>query len=42
MYHEEKVIDGVLHWKSDPRGEWTAYTAFQLTQRIISLGGIQK
>lgn len=22
MYYEEKLIDGVLHWRGTPDGEW--------------------
>lgn len=31
MYHEEKVIDGVLCWRGTPDGKWTQYTAEALT-----------
>ena len=34
MYHEEKVINGVLCWRSSPNGTWTQYTPEQLTKRI--------
>ncbi len=37
MYHEEKVINGVLHYRSKPRGEFIAYTAEQLTNQISDL-----
>lgn len=37
MYYEEKVVDGVLCWRSQPDGEWTVYTAQQLTDRLIRL-----
>jgi hypothetical protein len=37
VYYEERVIDGVLHWRNTPDGEWTAYTAAQLTDRLIRL-----
>jgi hypothetical protein len=31
MYHEEKVINGVLCWRGTPDGEWKQYTAEALT-----------
>jgi len=37
MYHEEKVICGVLHWRGTPDGEWHVYSAEQLTSRILEL-----
>lgn len=35
MFYEEKVISGILHWRSTPEGEWTAKTAEQLSEKII-------
>lgn len=35
MFYEEKIINSVLHWRDTPEGEWTAYTAEQLTERLI-------
>jgi len=35
MYHEEKIIDGVLCWRGTPDGEWTQKTAKQLTDMLI-------
>ena len=35
MYHEEKVIDGILCWRGTPDGEWTKYSAKKLTEIII-------
>lgn len=37
MYHEEKIIDGVLCWRGTPRGEFIQYTAEELTQKIVAL-----
>jgi len=34
MYHEEKIIDGILCWRSTPQGDWIAYTAEQLTEKL--------
>ena len=39
MYHEEKVIDGVLSWRGSPDGEWTPYTAAQLTRLLQAAMG---
>lgn len=35
MYYEEKVIDGVLHTRCTPNGEWTPCTAEQLTSMLM-------
>lgn len=37
MYREEKVINGILHWRSQPDGVWYQYTASALTERIIQI-----
>ena len=34
MYHEEKIIDGVLHWRNHPHGDFHPYTAEELTMRL--------
>ena len=34
MYHEEKIIDGVLCHRGLPNDDWTPYTAAQLTARL--------
>ena len=31
MYHEEKIIDGVLHWRGTPDGQFKPYTNKELT-----------
>jgi hypothetical protein len=31
MYYEEKMINGILHWRNDPDGKWTAYTSKELS-----------
>jgi hypothetical protein len=36
MYHEEKVIDGVLHFRTSPNGEWEPHTAVTLTRRVVA------
>lgn len=37
MYYAEKVIDGVLHYKTTPRGQWIPYTQEELSQMVIEL-----
>lgn len=41
MYYEEKIIDGILHWRSTPTGAWIAKTPEQLTIRIEELEAAQ-
>lgn len=33
MYHEEKIIDGVLCWRGTPDGEWQQYSKVELTSK---------
>jgi hypothetical protein len=35
MYYEEKVIDGVLCWRGNPKDEFKPYTAEELTLRVV-------
>lgn len=35
MYYEEKVVDGVLHYKSSPTEGWVSMTPQQLTTKIM-------
>ena len=37
MYHEEKIIDGVLCFRSTPKGLFQPYTAKLLTEKIVKL-----
>ena len=37
MYYEEKIIDGVLHFKYSPDGKWRKFTDKQLTSKIEKL-----
>ena len=37
MYRAYKVIAGVMHIQSMPRGPWRKMTAEELTQRILEL-----
>jgi len=34
MYYEEKMIDGVLHWRGTPDGEWTPVSSQELSKRL--------
>ena len=36
MYHEEKVINGVLCWRGTPDGEWAQYTLEAMTVALTS------
>lgn len=35
MYHEEKVIDGVLCHRSTPTGVWMKYSAEAITAKLM-------
>jgi|ERR1043166_2578251 hypothetical protein len=35
MYYEERLIDGVLHWRGTPDGEWVAVSAERLSSRVV-------
>ena len=37
MYHEERVIDGILCWRGTPDGEWIQFTPKALTEIIAAL-----
>lgn len=34
MYYEEQIVNGVLCWRSTPNGEWTRFTAQELTDKL--------
>ena len=36
MFYEEKIIDGILHWRIDPDDEFKAYTLKELSERYVS------
>jgi hypothetical protein len=36
MYYEEKVIDGVLCYRTTPDGEWYQLSAQALTERLMN------
>ena len=31
MYYEECVIDGILHYRTNPKGEWKSFSLSELT-----------
>ena len=33
MYYEEKIIDGIMHYRTNPNGQWRAYTIKELSTR---------
>lgn len=35
MFHEEKIINGVLMWRSTPNGEWLPVSLEVVTKRLI-------
>ena len=37
MHYEEKVIDGVLHWRGTPNGKWQKCTDGQITAKYEEL-----
>lgn len=34
MFYEERFIDGVLCWRNRPDGEWTAFSAYELSEML--------
>lgn len=37
MYYEEKIINGVMHWRGSPDDEFTPYTIEELSRRYSEL-----
>lgn len=37
MYYEEKLIDGILHFRSTPDAEFEPYTLTELSRRYVEL-----
>ena len=35
MYYVEKVINGVLHYKTTPNGKWKPISVEELTKRVV-------
>jgi hypothetical protein len=36
MYHEERVIDGILNWRGTPDGEFKPYGQRELTRILLN------
>lgn len=36
MYHEERMVDGVMCYRTDPNDNFTPYTLEQLSQRYAA------
>ena len=34
MFYEEKMIDGVLHWRGTPTGDWQPVSPRELAEKI--------
>lgn len=37
MYYEEVLINGIVYYRGDPRGEFRAYTLEELSERYMRL-----
>jgi len=37
MYYVEMLIDGQLHYRNTPQGQWVEFTSKMLNDRIIEL-----
>lgn len=37
MYYQEKIINGILHCRHTPNGEWVELTKEAMTEKIIKL-----
>lgn len=35
MYHDERLIKGILHWRGTPDGKWIAFTLEELSARVL-------
>jgi hypothetical protein len=42
VYYEEKIINGVLCWRSTPNGDWIEKTPKQLTEQLVAERGERK
>lgn len=40
MFYEEKIINGVLCWRSTPDGKFTPFTMEQLSNRVKDLEAV--
>jgi hypothetical protein len=36
MYYDEKLINGVLHYRIDPKGDWLPVSPEEITRRLIN------
>lgn len=36
MYYEEKIINGVVHWRTDPNDDFQPYSLAELSSRYMS------
>ena len=36
MYHEEKLIDGILCYRHTPKGDWTKFSIESLSERAYN------
>jgi len=36
MYYQESVIDGILHYKTTPRGSWIPFSVTSMTNKYIA------
>lgn len=41
MYFEEKIIEGILCFRSSPNGAWQAYSREELTKRVGNYHSLQ-
>jgi len=35
MYYAEKMIDGILHYKTTPDGDWNPMSIQELSRRVV-------
>jgi hypothetical protein len=35
MFYEEELIEGILHWRGEPNGEWRPVLVTRLSQRVL-------
>ena len=34
MYYEEKLLNGLLHWKDNPNGKWICFDKIELVSKV--------
>ena len=37
MYYEERIIGGLLHYRTTPKGRWIIYNYEELSNKVIEL-----